>query len=81
MFPPSRIVYPHRRDRRDTLPDCEQDRIVGISGYVVRPPQAFSDGHRLLATSTRNWRSANCQSWVVEGSVWHPPTEALYDES
>jgi iron complex transport system substrate-binding protein len=45
---------PHRRDRRDALPAREQDRIVGISGYVVRPPQARREKPRVSAFSSAN---------------------------
>jgi iron complex transport system substrate-binding protein len=38
----------HRRDRR------EQDRIVGISGYVVRPPQARREKLRVSAFTSVN---------------------------
>jgi Periplasmic binding protein len=45
---------PHRRDRRDALPAREQDRIVGISGYVVRPPQARREKLRVSAFTSVN---------------------------
>ena len=45
---------PHRRDRRDALPAREQDRIVGISGYVVRAPQARREKPRVSAFTSAN---------------------------
>jgi hypothetical protein len=44
---------PHRRDRRLYLLG-EQDRIVGISGYVVRPPQARREKPRVSAFTSAN---------------------------
>jgi hypothetical protein len=40
MFPPSRIVCLTEETVETLYLLGEQDRIVGISGYVVRPPQA-----------------------------------------
>jgi hypothetical protein len=45
---------PHRRDRRDALPARERDRIVGISGYVVRPLQARREKPRVSAFTSAN---------------------------
>jgi iron complex transport system substrate-binding protein len=45
---------PHRRDRRDALPAREQDRIVGISGYVLRPAQARREKPRVSAFTSAN---------------------------
>jgi iron complex transport system substrate-binding protein len=40
MFPPTRIVCLTEETVETLYLLGEQDRIVGISGYVVRPPQA-----------------------------------------
>jgi iron complex transport system substrate-binding protein len=40
MFPPSRIVCLTEETVETLCLLGEQDRIVGISGHVVRPPQA-----------------------------------------
>jgi hypothetical protein len=44
----------------------EQDRIVGISGYVVRPPQARREKPRVSAFSSANidksWHSSRISS-------------------
>jgi iron complex transport system substrate-binding protein len=40
MFPPRRIVCLTEENVETLYLLGEQDRIVGISGYVVRPPQA-----------------------------------------
>src|SRR5216684_8111208 len=54
MFPPSRIVC-LTEETVDTLyPLGEQDRIVGISGYVVRPPQARREKPRVSAFTSAN---------------------------
>ena len=39
MFPPSRIICLTEETVETLYLLGEQDRIVGISGYVVRPPQ------------------------------------------
>jgi iron complex transport system substrate-binding protein len=54
MFPPSRIVC-LTEDAVETLYLLgEQDRIVGISGYVVRPPQARCEKPRVSAFTSAN---------------------------
>jgi iron complex transport system substrate-binding protein len=54
MSPPSRIVcLPKRPSRRPYLLG-EQDRIVGISGYVVRPPQARREKPQVSAFTSAN---------------------------
>ena len=54
MFPPSRIVC-LTEDTVETLYLLgEQDRIVGISGYVVRPPQARREKPRVSAFTSAN---------------------------
>jgi iron complex transport system substrate-binding protein len=45
---------PHRRNCRDAILAREQDRIVGISGYVVRPPQARREKPRVCAFTSAN---------------------------
>jgi iron complex transport system substrate-binding protein len=63
QFPPSRIVCLTEETVETLYLLGEQDRIVGVSGYAVRPPQvrrekprvsAFTSADiRLLAVSTR----------------------------
>jgi len=43
MFPPKRIVCLTEETVETLYLLGEQDRIGGISGYVVRPPQARSE--------------------------------------
>jgi iron complex transport system substrate-binding protein len=46
---------PHRRETVETLYLLgEQDRIVGIFGYVVRPPQARCERPRVSAFTSAN---------------------------
>jgi ABC-type hemin transport system substrate-binding protein len=40
MFPPSRIVRLTEETVETLYLLGDQDRIVGVSGYVMRPPQA-----------------------------------------
>jgi iron complex transport system substrate-binding protein len=49
MFPPSRIVCLTEETVETLYLLGEQDRIVGVSGYVVRPPQARRDKPRVSA--------------------------------
>src|SRR5271157_5551868 len=49
MFPPSRIVCLTEETVETLYLLGEQDRIVGISGYVVRPPEARRDKPRVSA--------------------------------
>src|ERR1700674_336384 len=54
MFPPKRIVC-LTEETVDTLYLLgEQDRIVGISGYVVRPPHARREKPRGSAFTSAN---------------------------
>ena len=56
MFPPSRIVCLTEETVETMYLLGEQDRIVGISGYVVRPPQARREkptGERLHVSEHR----------------------------
>jgi len=53
MFPPSRIVC-LTEETVETLYLREQERIVGISGYVVRPPQARREKPRVSAFTSAN---------------------------
>ena len=54
MFPPSRIVCLTEETVETIYLLGEQDRIVEISGYVVRPPQARREKPRVSAfTSTK----------------------------
>ena len=49
MFPPSRIVCLTEETVETLYLLGEQDRIVGISGYVVRPPEARREKPRVSA--------------------------------
>src|SRR6266436_8982192 len=49
MFPPSRIVCLTEETVETLYLIGEQHRIVGISGYVVRPPQARREKPRVSA--------------------------------
>jgi iron complex transport system substrate-binding protein len=49
MFPPSRIVCLTEETTETLYLLGEQDRIVGISGYTVRPPQARKEKPRVSA--------------------------------
>ena len=54
MFPPRRIVC-LTEETVDTLYLLgEQDRIVGISGYVVRPPEAPREKPHVSAFTSAN---------------------------
>ena len=54
MFPPERIVCLTEETVETLYLLGEQDRIVGISGYVVRPPQARRDKPRVSAFTSAN---------------------------
>jgi iron complex transport system substrate-binding protein len=54
MFPPSRIVCLTEETVETLYLLGEQDRIVGISGYVVRPPQARREKPRISAFTSAN---------------------------
>jgi iron complex transport system substrate-binding protein len=54
MFPPSRIVCLTEETVETLYLLGQQDRIVGISGYVVRPPQARREKPRLSAFTSAN---------------------------
>ena len=54
MFPPSRIVCLTEETVETLYLLGEQDRIVGISGYVVRPPQARREKQRVSAFTSAN---------------------------
>jgi len=54
MFPPSRIVCLTEETVEAIYLLGEQDRIVGISGYVVRPPQARREKPRVSAFTSAN---------------------------
>src|SRR6266478_7358544 len=49
MFPPSRIVCLTEETVETLYLLGEQDRIVGVSGYAVRPPQARREKPRVSA--------------------------------
>lgn len=48
-FPPERIVCLTEETVETLYPLAEQDRIVGISGYAVRPPQVSREKPRVSA--------------------------------
>src|SRR5262249_14549366 len=54
MFPPSRIVCLTEETVETLYLLGEQDRVVGISGYVVRPPQARREKPRVSAFTSAN---------------------------
>src|SRR5215471_11271057 len=54
MFPPIRIVCLTEETVETLYLLGEQDRIVGISGYVVRPPQARREKPRISAFTSAN---------------------------
>src|ERR1700740_2779801 len=54
MFPPDRIVCLTEETVETLYMVGEQDRIVGISGYVVRPPQARREKPRVSAFTSAN---------------------------
>jgi iron complex transport system substrate-binding protein len=54
MFPPSRIVCLTEETVETLYLLGEQHRIVGISGYVVRPPQARREKSRVSAFTSAN---------------------------
>jgi iron complex transport system substrate-binding protein len=54
MFPPTRIVCLTEETVQTLYLLGEQDRIVGISGYVVRPPQARREKPRVSAYTSAN---------------------------
>jgi iron complex transport system substrate-binding protein len=54
MFPPARIVCLTEATVETLYLLGEQDRIVGISGYVVRPPQARREKPRVSAFTSAN---------------------------
>jgi iron complex transport system substrate-binding protein len=54
LFPPSRIVGLTEETVETLYLLGEQDRVVGISGYVVRPPQARREKPRISAFTSAN---------------------------
>src|ERR1700747_495003 len=54
MFPPTRIVCLTEETVETLYWRGEEDRIVGISGYVVRPPQARREKPRVSAFTSAN---------------------------
>jgi iron complex transport system substrate-binding protein len=54
MFPPSRIVCLTEETVETLYLLGEQDRIVGISGYVVRPPRARREKLRVSGFTSAN---------------------------
>src|ERR1700737_429271 len=54
MFPPERIVCLTEETVETLYLLGEQDRIVGVSGYCVRPPEARRDKPRVSAFTSAN---------------------------
>jgi iron complex transport system substrate-binding protein len=54
MFPPDRIVCLTEETVETLYLLGEQDRIIGISGYVARPPQARREKPRVSAFTSAN---------------------------
>ena len=54
MFPPTRIVCLTEETVETLYLLGQRDRIVGISGYVVRPPQARREKQRVSAFTSAN---------------------------
>jgi iron complex transport system substrate-binding protein len=54
MFPPTRIVCLSEETIETLYLLGEQDRIVGISGYLVRPPQARREKPQVSAFTSAN---------------------------
>jgi iron complex transport system substrate-binding protein len=54
MYPPTRIVCLTEETVETLYLLGEQDRIVGISGYVVRPPEARREKPRVSAFTSAN---------------------------
>src|SRR5947207_3994768 len=54
MFPPARIVCLTEETVETLYLLGELDRIVGVSGYVVRPPEARRDKPRVSAFTSAN---------------------------
>lgn len=54
MFPPERIVCLTEETVETLYLLGEQDRIVGVSGYVVRPPEARKDKPKVSAFTSAN---------------------------
>ena len=54
MFPPQRIVCLTEETVETLYLIGEQDRIVGISGYCVRPPEARRNKPRVSAFTSAN---------------------------
>ena len=54
MFPPSRIVCLTEQTVETLYLLGQQDRVVGISGYVVRPPEARREKPRVSAFTSAN---------------------------
>jgi iron complex transport system substrate-binding protein len=54
MFPPQRIVCLTEETVETLYLLGEQDRIVGVSGYVVRPPEARRDKPKVSAFTSAN---------------------------
>jgi ABC-type Fe3+-hydroxamate transport system substrate-binding protein len=54
VFPPRRIVSLTEETVETLYLLGEQDRIVGISGYVVRPPRARREKPRVSAFASAN---------------------------
>ena len=61
MFPPGRIVCLTEETVETLCLLGEQDRIAGISGYVVRPPQARREKPQVSASTSAKTRNTFSQ--------------------
>jgi iron complex transport system substrate-binding protein len=72
MFAPSRIVCLTEETVETLYLLGEQDRIVGISGYVVRPPQARREKPRVSAFTSAK-RATPFHNGPPEVESWLQP--------
>jgi len=72
MFPPGRIVCLTEQTVETLYLLGEQGRIVGIFGYVVRPPQAR---RQLINPRSYNFSSRNCFTSARPALRMYPTSE------
>jgi iron complex transport system substrate-binding protein len=71
MFPPERIVCLTEETTETLYLLGEQHRIVGISGYIVRPPQARKEKPRVSAFISADIQKSSRSNLT---SFLHSPT-------
>ena len=76
MFPPERIVCLTEETVETLYLLGEQDRIVGVSGYVVRPPEARRDKPRVSAFTSADTRQ---DTGAGAGPGLHPSSDLQAD--